>query len=455
MSRVLGPPTGRALLPLGAVMLMVLLGLGCAETEAPTPVRRLSDQQRDLLVSPLRGYPLSISDEIADAVEQAHWDLLAAVDPSVVVAVAQQALASEPPCHPAELLLAQVDLVAGRPTLARDRLLPLVAEVPGYLAAELAVARAHDELGEAMEAYGIFRRFALRDSRASQRARALEPRAIETVESRFDEALDRGRLDDAEAELGLLASWLGDDEPRVLDARRRIHLASGDEEGELEVLRRLVVLDPSSELRGRLAKLEIDHGDVRAGLELFEILSGETPDDPSIAEGLERAKFFWRLELQPLEVQQLARQGELSRADFAVLVYWLVPTVRTAPVRNPTIANDILDHRFRDEIVRVLNQGLMKVDETVHRFAPDRPMTRVAALASLLTLLERSVPPPACLVPGEIATLRRSTGALCRKAADCRLLDEAAECLPSAALSGVEALELFRRNLKGLATGPG
>lgn len=434
---------------------VMLLGLACAGTEAPPPVRRLSEQQRDLVVSPLRGYPLAITDEAADSVEQGHRDLLAAVDPSLVNARAERLLADEPSLHPATLLLAQVDLVEGRPTAARERLAPLVVEVPGYLAAELALGRAHDELDEAVEAYGIFRRFALRDSRASQRARLLEPLAIETVVARLDDALGRGRLEDAEAELVQLSAWLGNDDPRTLDARRRIYVEAGDEEGELEVLRLLVELDPGSELRPRLADLEIDRGEVRAGLDLYAALATEWPEDPEVADGLERAKFFWRLGLQPEVVQQLARRGELSRAEFAVLTYWLVPTVRTAPVRNPTIANDILDHPFRDEVVRVLNQGLMTVDETVHRFGPEERATRVMALASLLELLERSSPPPACISRGETSTLRRSKTALCRKAAECRLLDETAECLPSASLSGGGALELFRRTLNRLAAGPG
>ena len=156
-----------------------------------------------------------------------------------------------------------------------------------------------------------------------------------------------------------------------------------------------------------------------------------------------------RLELLPPFVRQLANAGELDRADFATLLYWLVPGVRYAEVSDPPIATDILDHPRREEIVRVMNLGLVRVDETLHRFSPGDRMTRQGALGALLGLLSLSDREFSCLKPAEAAAIAESGSRelICGKAAQCRLIPETGDCLPRAAISGPEALDLFRRAL--------
>ena len=436
-------------------VVVVALATGCATTDVPPPVERLSERQGALLLSPLSGYPLAAAGDLAERVEQGYLDLISARDPQQVAALAEEVLASDPGFHPATVLRAQVDLVEGRPADAEARLVPLSSELPDYLAAELARGRAAEELGDAVTAYTVFRRFSLRNGAASRRARGLEVSAIDTVETRLVESLDRGHFERAEEHLAQLQRWLGSIDPRVLDGRRRLAVAGEDSETELEVLRRMAEGgDLEHDLEVRLGALEVDHGDVRRGLEIFEAIQTRLPDDPEVADQLDRAKFVWRLELLPESVQQLARKGELLRSDFAVLVYWLMPAVRTAPATVPTIANDILDHPERNAIVQVLNQGLMPIDETVHRFEPNRRVQRSTALVAFLTLLERSPQRLSCLADTQVAVLRRSSGLLCETADRCQLLGEAAECLPAAPLSGAEALEWVRKtlDLQGAAT---
>ena len=78
--------------------------------------------------------------------------------------------------------------------------------------------------------------------------------------------------------------------------------------------------------------------------------------------------------------------------------------------------------------------------------SPDATATRQMALAALLGLLIRSERGFACLETAEVR-LTASTDWVCEKAARCRLIPEAADCLPWAPVSGGEALELFRRSL--------
>ena len=241
-----------------------------------------------------------------------------------------------------------------------------------------------------------------------------------------------------------------------LGLERRLYFETGRREQELETIR-LLVADglplaedgPTlQELELRLGDLELEVGDVRAGMELFERLAAENPDDPVPADRVEKARFLWRLELLPPKVQEIARAQELDRADLATLLYWLFPTVRFSEADDPPIATDILDHDQREEILRVLDLGLMDVDETVHRFHPDQGATRQVLLAALLGLLQSAEPPAPC-VAGEptLPVQSRSRRWICETATRCGLMTDAVECLPAAVLSGVEAVDLVRRGL--------
>ena len=68
----------------------------------------------------------------------------------------------------------------------------------------------------------------------------------------------------------------------------------------------------------------------------------------------------------------------------------------------------------------------------------------VTALRALARVLQRASPPPSCVSSLE-ANPSPSREALCASAAACRLLAEAADCLPDAGVSGREAADWIRR----------
>ena len=125
-------------------------------------------------------------------------------------------------------------------------------------------------------------------------------------------------------------------------------------------------------------------------------------------------------------------------------VIWLVPNVRYARPSAGRIATDVLDHPHQEEIVRVVNLGLMDVDPTLHRFAPSAPQRRGAALRVLVRTLSSFGQGLTCLDGKPDGT----QSAVCAAAATCGLLLEGEECLPGEPLSGTEAVELIRRTLK-------
>jgi hypothetical protein len=251
----------------------------------------------------------------------------------------------------------------------------------------------------------------------------------------------------------LLREWQPGGE-QTLRAERALAVAEEDPEAELAAVAALGARFPEDrELTERRAELELAVGDPGRGLSLLEELAAAHPGDSDLAARLDAAKFRWRFAQLPARVSALGRAPELSRGGFAVLLYWLVPSVRYGRGSAPRIASDILDHPQREEIARVVNVGLMEVEPSVHRFAPDRPVSRFDALAGALRLLGGGAGGEPVPCAAEVPyNARPSYEFVCGTAASCGLIASAGDCLPRAPMSGSEALEVIRRTLVRLGS---
>lgn len=372
-------------------------------------------------------------------------------DLAVVDGEMESLLEVEPGFHPARILLAEVRYLEENLTAARELAEPVADELPGYLACQLLLGRIAERLDEPRLAYDAYAQIREASSVARERLEALRPRIVEMERDAIRELINQGRIEEAELRLAELAE-ISEPSRELLELERSLAVMRGDVEAEVEVLRQIVLFDPEEDnAMIRLAELEITLGDVRSGLDKLERLAEKHPDDESLAEKVERTKFLRRLELLPGYIREVAAGPVLDRAGFTTLLYWLVPEVRYAEVADPPIATDILDHPRREEILRVINLGLVPIDETLHRFSPEEPATRALALSALLLLLDQSEASPACLDAPAAAALdpsrKASRDLVCRTAARCGLLPEAADCLPEATLSGAEALDFFRLTL--------
>jgi hypothetical protein len=192
------------------------------------------------------------------------------------------------------------------------------------------------------------------------------------------------------------------------------------------------------ELSRRRGVLEVEVGDAATGIALLQGLAARSPGDAGIAADLQRAKFLFRLANAPEEVRRAAVLPQLTRADFARLLYWLVPEIRSSRGGVARIATDILDDPAREEIVRVANLGLLGVDETLHLFEPRRALLRSEAFLALgIVAAGRRAEVCAGATPGGAASP-------CDWALRCGWIPEAGECLPRAPVSGQEAVEWVR-----------
>ncbi|MFP5287062.1 MAG: tetratricopeptide repeat protein, partial [Thermoanaerobaculia bacterium] len=339
---------------------------------------------------------------------------------------------------------AQVELGEGNFAKAVERLLAVSDEMPQYVASQLVLGRAAERLGDVPLAYSAYRKIAARNQRAFQKVGELHPRALEIVSNRLQEALRQSQWDEAEKHLSLLRAW-APSEARTLEGARALAVSRGDRIAELAAVKELAAQRPGERaLIERRAELELAVGDPGAGLQIIQELAAEDPRDPVLAEKLSAAKFRWRMSLLPRHVQDVAAKPELTKADLAVLLYWLIPNVRYGRPTAGRIATDVLEHPRQEEIVRVVNLGLMDVDPTLHRFSPGSPARRSVALRSLALVLSRFAQGLACLGGGSAGR------GPCETASSCGLVPPEEECRASAALTGAEAVELIRRTLKHL-----
>ncbi len=438
----------------GLLLLAAVLSVaGCTATASPpTPgasLPTLDPAVRAFLREPLLGYEGAVSADSRAALAAA-WARLEAGDVLGARAAAEDLAGAVGDLLPATVLLAQTHLAAGEPNRVVDLLKSTLSEYPEYVAGWLVHARSLELIGDLAGAWGAWRGIADRDERAARQARDLESRAVAALGERLEASLLAGAIADAARDLDLLRAW-SSDAPVVLELERRVARGRGDAEAELAATVRLLESgDESLDLRRRQADLLVEVGDAGEGLELYRRLAEQHPDDAEIAAGLASARFAWRGRLLPEDVAEHLDARWLLRGDFAALLAWLVPGLRTGQGGSTVIVSDIAGHPHRREIARLLNLGvMMPMDGAVRRFAPGSYLRRGEALDAMLrvgNLAGLGGAGASCLAEGT-EPAAGDTDASCAAASRCGLLDDDAACRPEEAISGPEAVELLRRTL--------
>jgi hypothetical protein len=407
---------------------------------APEPLA-LEPADRPYVIDPLEGYAREADPQLVKRLRNAWRDLVEAGDTEGAARAAAEMLEQSPDFLSAQVLAAQVDFAARENTRVVARLLPVGDALPTYTASQLLTGRAAERLGDVALAYAAYRAVAARSPLALKRTGELHPRAMEIVSHRLDEALRAEKIEEAQKQLSLLVSW-GASETIALEAARKVALARGDRAAELAAVKEIAARSPGDRpLLERRAELELEVGDPSAGLKIVQDLAARNPKDPDLAQRLEAAKFRWRLSQLPKDVQEVAAKPELNKGDLSVLLYWLVSQVRNSRPTAGRIATDVLDNPHREEIVRVVNLGLMEVDPTQHRFYPGSPVRRGQALRIVLRTLSR-------FGAASCANGGADGGDVCSLAQGCGLLAAGDDCEASAPLSGTGGVEILRRSLK-------
>ncbi|MEE2775454.1 MAG: hypothetical protein VYE73_01640 [Acidobacteriota bacterium] len=422
-----------------ATCALAVSALGCAsggaDVVAPALPRGISSYLVDPSLEP------GLDAAAARRLRLGFESLIARADIAAAAGEAQRLLEVNPSLEPARLLAAQAEFASGDVEAAYQTLASSIGDAGASAALRLLLGRTAELGGHYVVAHEAYRSLDDGPGPGSTGAVATYELALEQVEHDLAADLDAGRVDRAAAGLARLRGWEPMGSLRTLDAERRLARARGELDAELDALRGLVGGGRNQRVFvERRAELEMELGDPELGLETFERLLDSHPGDLELAERVVSARVRWRLRLLPEDVQAVSAAAELTRADFAALLFWLVPGVRQGGGGDARIATDVLDHARRGEIVRVLNRGLMQIDDRRHEFGPDRIMQRAEAIRALLSTLR--------LNGDECA--RESAAADCDSAVACEILADLGQCHGDSSLTGSGAVTLLGRTLNRL-----
>jgi len=405
----------------------------------PETVRRTDPY----LIAPSIGYQQAFDPAAAAALEEGWRELVRGGSPAAALTVAQQYARRDGAGAPAAVLAAQSDYLEGLCERAIGRLEAVVQDLPSYTAAQLMLGRCAEEVVDLPLAASAYSAISAVDTLAGARLAAIGPAARDAAVIEIRTSIASGRRDDAKRALTVMQSWAPADEG-TLEAVKDLAAELGDGLLELQVVRALVQGGRGDRwLVERQAALEMEIGDAGAGLKILEDLRRQHPEDREISEQLERARFAWRLTMLPEPARELVENPELDRGQLAALFYWVFPGVRYGRPKEAVIANDVLDHEHRTEIVRVVNLGIMEIDPNLHAFRPDEPAERLDALRGLLRVLDDSGQENQCFEGATVASAL-TLESICSLVARCGLVPEPGDCLPKATLSGAAAMALAR-----------
>ena len=281
---------------------------------------------------------------------------------------------------PFHLGLVYADLVTSRFAAARERLEPLVRENAAWVPAAEALAdldAAEGRLREALDGYRALLAAVPADRRLLAREAAVRDSLVGRVSAEAEAALAAGHLPAARrAALSLVEL------DRTSPAGYRLLTRAAEAEGRLEdawvAASEARALDPAddawSHATATLAMKTGRYADAVA------IGSDLVKRDPAVASLLGEARFQFQVQNLPEPARRAALAPRVTRAQFAVLAWWLVPEVREARVvAAPQVAVDAVDRPESQALVRAIALGFFAVARETHRVGADQALPRSEA----------------------------------------------------------------------------
>jgi tetratricopeptide (TPR) repeat protein len=336
------------------------------------------------LPDPRTGFSAALPPLVAQKLENAYRYALASNDAEAERNLADVRMRA-PGLEPATLLEAFMAIRAGRYDDART----LMASVnEDNLVARVYQAEIAYRQHETRIAYDLYRQLAaLQDAPPTARERLDELQG-----ALFNDLFASAQAAAPAEAVRLLREALtfnaGAIEPRILLSQKLV------EQRQFEEARR--ELDPilntaadRAEVQEMLAEIDVGRGRYQEAIVRYDRLARRTKE-PRYTQRLEQIKTEWSAANMPSHYRAAADSLAVTRADFAVLLYWTVPSVRFAQnLGTPQIAVDIQDVAGREEIIRALALGLYDVDPVTRRVGPFRTLTasRVSSLLSRVLVI--------------------------------------------------------------------
>ena len=364
-----------------SIWLTAALVLAACTTTAPPPPMVAPQGDDRYLIDPRPALAaVSLPPQVAQKFEAAWRYALAGND-----AEALRNLAAVPEIDARTLLEAFLAIRAGRYDDARI----LLSRVdPENLIARVYQAEIAYRERETRIAYDLYRQLALLPDPP--------PTAVERVNelqgTLFNELYAAAQSAAPAEAVRLLREALvfnaGAIEPRILLSQKLVEQRQFEEaRRELEPLLNTAADRP--EVQEILAEVDVGRGRYQEAIVRYDRLARRTKE-PRYAQRLEEIKNEWSAANMPSHYRAAADSPAVTRADFAVLLYWTVPSVRFAQnLSTPQIAVDIEDVAGREEIIRAIALNLYDVDPVTRRVSPYRTLTasRLSQLLSRVLVL--------------------------------------------------------------------
>ena len=302
---------------------------------------------------------------------------------------------------PFRLGLAYADLLTSRFSAARESLTALVKENPGWVPAAEALADLDAAEGKDREALEGYRKLVIalpEDPRVGDRLAAVRTSLVAKTSDDAEAALAKKDLPAARrAALALVE--IDPSSP----AGYRFLARSAEDEGRLEdaytAAAKAHALGPAddswTEVTAGLAMKSARYAEAVA---LYGDLAKRHPETEA---SLEEARFQFQVQNLPEAARRAALSPRLTRAQMAVLAWWLVPEVRDAhDPAAPEVAVDAVDRAESQALVRAIALHFFSVSRETHRVGADQPVSRTEAAGifrRVAVLSSGGSPLPECL----------------------------------------------------------
>lgn len=372
------------------LLVFAALVTSCAPVDPPAPVVTPQGDDR-YLIDPRTGYS-GTGPAADDRGFENAWRYILAGDEAEGRRRLAEVLRKNPGYAPALLAGAALDIRAGRLDEAETSVEALRSSTSHYMAAEVYAAEIATRRGETRRALELYRAIAAQPDApptANERATQLQAALFNELQEAAKSASDADAVRLLREALALNADAA---DARVLLAQKLVAQRRYDE-ARRELAPLLDTQPDRTEVQEMLAEIDFGRGRFEEAIARYDRLSRRT-NEPRFATRLDEIKREWSLANMPSHFRAAVNSTALTRADFATLLFWTVPSIRFAQnVGAPPIAVDIEEVAGREEMIRAIAIGLYDVDPVTRRVSPFRTVTagRLAQTAARVLQL-RSAP---------------------------------------------------------------
>lgn len=386
----------------------LLLAAGCATNAPVPPAAAAPEGEARFLVDPRIAYDQPADPATARRFETA-WRFFSAGDYAEAQKVIGQLLASNPNYAPASLLTAAIDLRSGRIDEAGTLVEKIQEKSPAYTAANVYAAEIALARHSTRAAYQLYQSIA-----AQPNAPATAAERVAAIRTQLFSELFGAAQSSPEAQaIPMLREALqiepGAVAARILLVQKLIAQKNYDDaRRELDPILSGNDLD-RPDVQEALAEIEVGRGRYQEAIVRYDRLARRS-NEPRYTERLNAIKEQFAAANMPPQYQRALESEAMTRADFAVLLFWKVPSIRFAQNAGvPAIAVDLdSDVVGREEMIRAIALGIFPVDQITRRAAPSTPLTAAtAARAAARALTSRAA---ACAKSNDAQTVLAACG---------------------------------------------